>query len=107
MRRRLSAISILCALTASCTSSTIVPGGSLRTASVAYQIDDSGTGDSVSVILCHRFAEPTCVMSHALELSAEELSNWMKDAELRVVRLEEQRRREAKPPAEPLDMRSP
>jgi hypothetical protein len=106
--RRISAMSILCALMVGCTSSVIVPGGQLRTASVAYQIDDSGAGDSVSVILCHRFAEPTCVMSKALELSADELSNWMKDAELRVARLEEQQRwREVRPPADPHDAPSP
>lgn len=93
-------MSIVCALMAGCTSSVIVPGGQLQTASVAYQIDDSGAGDSVSVILCHRFAEPTCVMSQALELSADELSHWMRDAELRVARLEAQQlRRDGKPPA--------
>ena len=91
-------IAMMCLL-GGCAASTIVPGGELHTTSVAYQIDDRGAGDTVSVVICHRLASPPCVMSRAVEMSADELREWMKDAELRGIRLsEQQRQRERQPP---------
>lgn len=86
------AVTLALAFLGGCTSSTIVPGGQLQTASVAYQVDDRGAGDKVSVVICHRLASPPCVVSRAVEMSADELREWMKDAELRSIRLSEQHR---------------